>query len=371
MRDFISILLIFLLSACSEKEPVEQRTTFFIPLTNKKVISADELFEEIQYIALETVDSALLGDILDVNKITFQNNHIYCSDLHKITVFKTDGKWVHTISHHGDGPHDYIYVSSFAVRSNGEVAILNAMVDKILFYSDKDQFITSIAYSRDSMFLRDINYFNDSLFVVKSDWGYTDKFRIYNRNTLQLVNHYWPTVRHIFSIHGNFSPRYQGKLLFHEMQNNHIYELTPDSAILRYTIDIDGRIPPEGFWERSGIAFDQLLKEQEEKGYVDNIGFYSESAKNILLYFRGSSRMSQKGYAWIDKATGNSVLFDKIAFDEHFKWEPIQMHALADGWIVIPIPAHQVLASGNSNLRKQFPNLDEEDNPILCIAKIR
>jgi hypothetical protein len=343
---------------------------------SKQILSADKLFEDIRFVPLETNDSCLLREFVasgnGVYRVLRKNNHFYLADLDRVTVFDYDGKWIYTISHRGNGPGEYVYSGAFAVTDREEIFIWDTGTDNVLVYDKKDIFLTTYRFS-DSLRINDIIDMNDSLFMLKSQSGYGNKFHVVHKRTKAVTNSYWPTKRRIFSYGNKYNlPHYRGKLLFNEYQNNSIYELTPDSAVLRYTIDIDGRIPPEGYWEQPDVPWNQLIGAHTAKGYVDNIEFFSESEKHILLRYSGSPESPIRGNAWIDKATDKSVLFDKIAFDRGFIWEPGNiMYAQEDGWIVIPIPADQLLAAKNSSLQNRFPDLSEDDNPILCTVKIR
>lgn len=237
-------------------------------------------------------------------------------------------------------------------------------------YSSEDKFLNS--YSTDSLRVNDSFCYDDSLFIVKS---YPDesfyKFYIFNRKSLQPVNGYWPNVKSRSEHYGwDYHVRYNEKMLFHEKKNTSIFELTPDSAILRYTFDVDGRTPPEGFWERTDLDVYQFDDEYEEKGYIGHILFFSETDTHLLVYYEGGTR-KLSGYAWIDKKTGAYQLFDKIIFDDDFKWRPHKMYALSDGQIIIPIPADVILEASESQFRKRFPNLKEDDNPVLCVVTMK
>jgi hypothetical protein len=261
------------------------------------------------------------------------------------------------------------------VNGKDEIFIVDRVADNILIYTHDDIFKKIHHYEHDSLAIGHIINLNDSLFVLISDFlNHAYRIHIVDKKTMEIINHYRPTQRRIFSYGYTYNfPYYQGKLLFHEYQNNNVFEITPDSAILRYTIDIGGRIPPDGYWEQPGVPWDQLLREHTARGYIDNIEFFTESEKHILLLYSGSSESSIRGNAWIDKTNGKSILFDKIVFDDSFTWEPSYqtMNSLMDGGVVFPIFAEQLLSAENSEFRNQFPDLLEDDNPILCIAKIR
>ncbi|MDR3057962.1 MAG: 6-bladed beta-propeller [Prevotella sp.] len=364
-------MLIF--SSCGHKIQEAGLSNIFIPLAEKQVLPANELFDSIRFVRLETTDSCLIPEFSATSTcILWKNEYFYLASSFDISIFDSNGKWVRTISHRGNGPGEYQYVSAFMVNDNDEIFIMDRVKKSVLLYSSNDIFLKSYHYG-DSLSIQNIGNLNDSLFVLtSSSFGDGCKFHIVHKKTQEITNSYWPTKSHIFSYAYKYNfPYYQGKLLFHEYQNNSVFEITPDRAILRYMIDIDGRIPPDGYWAQD-IPWDQLLREHTARGYIDNIEFFAESDKHILLRYSGSPESSLRGNVWIDKMNGESILFDKIAFDNALTWEPGRIiYSLADGWLVFPIPVDQLFTVENSEFRNQFPNLLEDDNPILCIAKIR
>ena len=52
----------------------------------------------------------------------------------------------------------------------------------------------------------------------------------------------------------SFLYSYEGKLLYHDYQMNEVYEMYRDTAIMRYRINVDNRIPPEGYWTQPQLT---------------------------------------------------------------------------------------------------------------------
>ena len=383
---FVILFSLTILIACKQKQQETEDKTIFIPLAEKKDMDIYDLFEDIKYIALETNDSSLLTGISSssFSKLILKNGYIYTSDVSiPLIIFDENGKWIRTIEHKGPGPGEYLNLSQFAVSNNKEIAIVDASLKKILFYSWEGRFLASSTFHGDYQQPRSAFYLNDSLLVVYTPSGQSEgfQFHILNRNTLDFINSYWPTYARQYSVGVvNFFVEFQGKYIFYSPLNPHIYELTADSETLRYTINVGGKISPDDYWDikdmswteiREKNMWEHLYNDHREKGYIDNIMFFSEADETIILKFSDLKNTFDGTYALIDKKTHNSVLFDKITFDSHLNWKPPTMFCTSDGIVVIPIPADILLESGEGEIRKMFPNLLEDDNPILCIGKLR
>ena len=383
---FTMLFYLTFLISCKPKQQETKDKTIFIPLAEKKNLAIDDLFKDVKYIALETNDSSLLTDITSASfsKLILKNGYIYTSDISiPLIIFDENGKWIRTIDHKGQGPGEYLNLSQFAVSNNKEIAIVDASLKKILFYSWEGRFLASSTFQGNDQRPRSAFYLNNSLLVVYTPPGQSVgfQFHILDRNTLDFINSYWPTYARQYSVGAvNFFVEFQGKYIFYSPLNPHIYELTADSETLRYTINVGGKISPDDYWDikdmswteiREKNMWEYLYNDHREKGYIDNIMFFSEADETILLQFSDSKDTFDGPYAFINKESRNSVLFDKITFDSHLSWKPPIMFCTSDGIVVIPIPAEILLESGEGEIRKMFPTLLEDDNPILCIGKLR
>ena len=376
----LSLFLNFLVS-CTPKQQETENKTIFIPLVEKKVLPVTDIFEEVKYIPLETNDFSLLTSITDplFSKLILKNGYIYTQHLNSpIFIFDETGKWIRTIDRKGQGPEEYLNIRSFDVNNNREIAVLE--LKRIIFYSCEGKFLTSVTHPG---YGRIAHYLNDTLLIFCgypiSIEGY--KLHILDKNTLEFVNSYWPIHLRQYSVSSNnYAVDYQGHFIFYEPQSPHIYELSADSATLRYSMNIGNKMPPENFWNVKDMTWDEIVEkniglrlrqEHQDKGYIDHIMFFSESQKTILFQFSGTNNIFDGTYALVNKKSRSSILIDKIAFDSQLVWKPRTMFSRSDGIVIIPIPADIVLESGEGEIRKMFPDLLEDDNPILCIAKLR
>ena len=213
---------------------------------------------------------------------------------------------------------------------------------------------------------------DDSLMLLRWDRKGKRDYLYYvaDRYTGELKNSYWFLkeeqaltfwMRHFFY-------RYDGKLLYHDYQMNEIYEMYRDTAIMRYRINVDNRIPPEGYWTQPQLTSRQLYDDYGRSGYIGHIPYYVESDSLIFLRFEGGQE-ELRAYATIDKKTRATRLMKRLIFDDRFNWEPEVVFSLRDGWCVIPLYPDKVLT--NPLFAARFPGLNEESNPVLFIGKLK
>lgn len=359
-----------------EKNVAPKGSMLYISLSDQKILSLDDIFEEYCFMPLETQNSILLKGISSWRKIMKRDSLFYISDLNRIYVFDSQGCFERLIDHQGEGPYSYRGLVAFTLDSNGDVFVLDRGTMRLYVYSRKDEFKYTINGISDLNII-DIAMVSDSSLLARSDMVSVSRMiHVLDKKTGQVQSSYFPVKDHSLTFwYPMFFSHYEGKLLLSMYQDNHIYELTTDSAIVRYTVNVDDRLPPEGaqaFWERTDATNMQLEFEARQKGYITHIPFFAEAERTILLRFMCDTNPDSplSLYALIQKKDGEVTVIRDFLFDD-LRWKPQAIFPLDDGWVAIPIPAHLLFEKAPTEFRKRFPNIQEEDNPILCVGRLR
>ena len=166
--------------------------------------------------------------------------------------------------------------------------------------------------------------------------------------------------------------RYGNKILISGCQSNDILEVTLDGVKVRYTININDKMPPEGFWDQKASSYSLIADENRRMGYIGHIPCFTETDHSIFFGFRGLVPATEtQGWALIDKVSGKSQTFKKIELAENVCINPQIFHFVEEGKIVMTVSPETILNSGNQEFISQFPELKEDDNPILMFAEIK
>ena len=374
MRHYITtIMTLLLLVACQGKEAavMEDSKEIFIPLTKRENFTVEDLFSEYHYVQLETNEQCLLPDCDGLRRILVDDEgKIYIGALHKVFVFHPDGRLDWVLDRRGDGPESYNHLWVFQVWKNGDITVLQPHGNQLTTYSKTGKFISKYRY--EELELVDLACLGDSLMLLRESRGVRDKYRFYvaDRYTGELKGHYWhlQEKQRLTYWMRSFLYSYEGKLLYHDYQMNEVYEMYRDTAIMRYRINVDNRIPPEGYWTQPQLTSRQLYDDYGRSGYIGHIPYYVESDSLIFLRFEGGQK-ELCAYATIDKKTRATRLMKRLIFDDRFNWEPEAVFSLRDGWCVIPLYPDKVLT--NPLFVARFPGLNEESNPVLFIGKLK
>ena len=334
-----------------------------------RIVKVTDIFKNIYYVPLETNEVALLNP--EPYCVVFKNNYIYILDK-KIHLYDSNGKYIRDIGKKGEGPEDYLGGLHIAVNRKGMLSLPDRRRSEIINYTKDGEFVSRIKLDTISM-IKDI-FMNDSLLLVESFYdrsGY--KFHVVDVFNKKVVRTFYPIKNRVYMI--GFSEtmtRYKDKILISECQSNDVLEVTLDGVKVRYTININDKMPPEGFWDQKASSYSLIADENRRMGYIGHIPCFTETDHSIFFGFRGLVPATEtQGWALIDKVSGKSQTFKKIELAENVCINPQIFHFVEEGKIVMTVSPETILNSGNQEFISQFPELKEDDNPILMFAELK
>ncbi len=356
----------------AEKVPVINNKQINITYKGKdlnRTVKATDIFKSIHYVPLETNNVALLNP--EPYCIVYKNDYIYILDK-KIHLYDSNGKYIRDIGKKGEGPKDYLGGLHIAVNSKGMLSLPDRRRSEIINYTKDGEFVSRIKLDTISM-IKDI-FMNDSLLLVESFYdrsGY--KFHIVDVFNKKVVRTFYPITNRVYMV--GFSEtmtRYKDKILIAECQSNDVLEVTLDGVKVRYTININDKMPPKGFWDQKASSYSLIADENRRMGYIGHIPCFTETDHSIFFGFRGLVPATEtQGWALIDKVSGKSQTFKKIELAKNVFVNPEIFHSCDNGKIVIPVSPVTILNSGNQEFISKFPGLKEDDNPILMFAELK
>ena len=340
-----------------------------------RIVKATDIFKNIHYIPLETNEVALLKP--EPYCIVCRNNYIYILDIKdsgttEILLYDSEGKYIRSIGRRGQGPNDYLGGLHIAVNGKGMLSLPDRIRSEIINYTQEGEFVSRIRMDTISM-IKDI-FLNDSLLLVQNFYdrsGY--KFHVVDVFNRKVIRAFHPIKNRVYMVgFPGTMTRYKDKILISECQSNDVLEVTLDGVKVRYTININDKMPPEGFWDQKASSYSLIADENRRMGYIGHIPCFTETDHSIFFGFRGLVPATEtQGWALIDKVSGKSQTFKKIELAENVCINPQIFHFVEEGKIVMTVSPETILNSGNQEFISQFPNLKEDDNPILMFAEIK
>ncbi|MEG0456489.1 MAG: 6-bladed beta-propeller, partial [Bacteroides sp.] len=130
--------IMFLCSCCVNPPNTNKTEEATVDFGNLKPTNASSLMADYSYVALESPEGALFGNM---NQIEIYNDKIYILDNNKsnaLYVFTTDGKYITKLEGVGDGPGEFISPHSFWIDRSGFIFILDRQLNRLLKYQLSD-----------------------------------------------------------------------------------------------------------------------------------------------------------------------------------------------------------------------------------------
>ncbi|MFR8835273.1 6-bladed beta-propeller [Bacteroides nordii] len=389
MKHIFLFFVLFLMGCTESRNKYDENSLTAIKVDWDKVIDefdySSMVEDSVLMIPLETHANCLIGE---VTKLIYQDSIIYIADnLSKsVFVFDITGKLATKINSPGNGPGEYVNITSFAVHDQ-DIVIFDHMMNRLFFYN-----ATSGEFVRDK--------------DISPIWG-VDMFEMGNK--LYLVNNDSSSESgyfHLFSIDLANSDEYDMYLPFEKVQDNQgwavdayytqledealiyywpyntLYTVKNEDAYPSYWIDFGKKNLPEGLIGRDGR---KALQAAIRENYVTGIErVYQSKAYLFLLYAD-----SENDYTTIyDKKLGNIRTAKKIV---NKKMGNLLLQSSRNGYIIQDEKIIQCYSADyasyfkeeqfndvsfySEDLRQRFKNWcnwkTEEMNPIIFIQNLK
>ena len=311
-----------------------------------------EVSTSIQMIPLETNDLSLLGYIYGIQ---FERNNLYITAGNGVFVFDSNGKFLNTLSSQGRGPQEYIALPGLFPEDN-IVWLIDGTGRKMLKFSDSGKFIerfehkyrfSEYHHSKGDAFigfLPDLGLpGTDIMLAFFHPTGIVDS--ILYRNPIQQSQLYWYVPDE-----ATFS-NYQTQIKFKHLFNDTIYRIEKFGLVPDVVLNLGSRKANE---KARAIAVKSDPHTHDIYEGMDAVVLRGENGRFICLEVKFGPII---------------YLYDKKEQKVH-KWNFI----LPTDKRIDPEGAKKFVPmciDKNGNLIGQTAPANEEDNPVIIIAKLK
>jgi len=347
----------------------------------------NDLVESIEYTPLETNDKCLIGQIANFD-ITERYIVVYCSKSEKIYLFHRNGRFICQVGSRGGGPGEYLNITGlFIDEIRNRIIIMSRYQRKQLNYDLKGKFTDDKSMDEktaDGLYRR---MYNDHFFINTLNYNGNVPFAYEIRDfNLQLITENIKTVyfeNPIITMIG--SPHnyiYNNKIHTKELSlNDTIYTIENDYSFKPKYIINAGRyeVTKDLRAESDGPTF---LKRSQD--YVSFREFY-ETKDKLLIHYHFGNAISY--YAYFDNNSRKTLYFKSEYgipndYDGGLDFWPKRQD---NQYCISFYDAYKIKEhKGNNNQLKPkgsaetisrfeqiYQNLDEEDNPVMVIVKLK
>jgi hypothetical protein len=413
--SFKIVIMLFLFNACNKKiEPIplieiEKNINKFEPFR------LSDLNCELEYIVLETTSEALL---MDIRFLDLSSEYVVVTDRDNCLLFDRNGKFISKISSQGRGPGENIFFTQIKIL-NDKIFLPNVTLHEINIFNTKGKFLNTLKSPGRFSAIESINWMplSDSSFLVQipNDTG-IEEHRIAHINFYgEIIKKYANTTFFNCSHEGCLINRradfytYNDNIYYKELLNDTIWQLKDDYLKPEYILNL-GKF---GFsFEHKALSYPVYLEKVHEGifakkvfGFQDYIIINLDFMQHYPFEFRESYFNPLVGdrirnYDIIGMYNKLTEEFSLVApsnsddqieptgfendFDGGINFMP--RYAANDTLIVSWFEPYQlkmyVASESFKNSTPKYPEmkkeleklaarLDENDNPVLMLVKLK
>lgn len=385
MYKIVSVLCIILFAGCQNSGKncnVTEGKKLLIP--SQSAITIEDLIADYDTIRLEASNHSLLSGILLVRTM---NNKLYITDntLSIVFIYSMQGKYLSKICNQGEGPEEYIKISSFETDPANNRLLLTDSFSKRLFEYDENgklQQVISLDFSPTSI-VSDI-----SKRYIHLNSGGKDQYsdQRMESNNVHIVNNRGKVVDTFLKdetpkrldIRSASAASYaeSGELLYMPLLSDTIYRIHQSEAIPEYIFDNQTGLKTLSEKDKETLYYkygDNNIEEMEQKRYLLTCGGFLHSDSlifldmgwNIPLYTYYSKKHKSAITINPDELRGNKGLC--AIFSTHPK-------VITGKSFYINIAPEQIQYAlpllPESKLKTFFEAMTENDNPCIIVYRL-
>ena len=415
------IIAIMLVSCSTAKENENKVIDIAGALSDARVANLSEIAEDITYIPLQTTENSVVGEMFGVIRpMLFEKETFILFDNNKVfKLFDKDGNFKTTIDHNGRGPQEYAFPTKAGYNYNTGRLFVSDAVGDICEYTFDGDFVYRVKVPAEtenrrigvSTFMTNGNYIcsigiteeldgtppaDKSVLAYVYDKDSKVIGKILNRDTTSAVG---KVKRGSMTVDGSVvqfvavSARllqtysYQNKTRATISGENVIYNLNEQYQLDSLYIFNLGEYAPTP--ETESQMFNQDIE------IINNIMTGLESDNQIFLWLnlRGlykkyispaATGNTTQAYGYFDKKKGETVIMKEPSegmrgFKDDLKGGPAfwPKSITSDGkYMVGYIDAIKFITYAEDNdcpenIKKMAENIDENDNPIAILVKLK
>lgn len=392
--SIVSIVLLVFCCQCSNdnKKNVEREesnsgslTTIRVESKIDNLIQYDSLFESIQAIPLETSPECLLSKPV---KLVIHDDRIFIQDHNTaLYVFNIDGSFDRKIGNKGRGPEEYITHADFELDKEGNIYIIDRF--KIVKYSSNGDHIMnfSLKYNTggficypEQLIVRDNGQFiiwGGSAGIKENMKG--NLFAMYEiSESGKIMNKYFPLNWKIDNRRHRFRKFSQEYLIDPVFGVDTIFSISKDSVYAKYYVDF-GKYKIRKEVPKNLTSLSSFAQEMDEccATYILNFTEIKDWTYFLFkyqgyMYFNYYSKSLRKTFT--SKISSKSIPHKSFVWKIDSSWEDSFISLIEPISIIKKlsrITNKNHLSSKDRVLIKSLESIDESDNPVLFVVKMK
>jgi hypothetical protein len=406
-KYFLISLITTLLFSCNRQKPLEQSGNYITISVNPKEalksVNMSDIFSDIEYIPLESLERHLIGKVDQL--IAYKDRfYIFDSQTESVFCFQQDGKFLFEINRKGQGPGEYVDLDNISIDHDNSHLLLYCGF-QILVYNLDGNYIKSQQIK--DIWAHEFSYTGNGYAAFYGGYttnekhkknGMTPNLLIASTDNynLQHTDLFFPPEIRMEAVVGNFkcfSSYQNGTVSLMAEYDDTVYHISGEKVERAYCIDFGDMKKDKDFYSflkspttEPGQTFEYLLAHD-----ICNITALEET-KTCMLFMYFHKLVGH--YGFYNKEIGQLVDVCKDYnndVDSNVMTYPIR-DDISGGTFVFPqatdgdsfygvINAYEIIekkesiqasnAAGKDKLLKMIDDINEDDNQVIVRMKVK
>ncbi|MCD8042918.1 MAG: 6-bladed beta-propeller [Tannerellaceae bacterium] len=406
MKKILFILLVFLFFSCqhnrkpfsnfavpselnSNSIPIVKVDSGFTKriVVNKPLekVFTSELIEEFFYIPLETnTEDAFIGYYYNV---IFHNGYIYILDIfsaNAVLIYNTNGQFIKKIGTKGGGPEEYGILLGMCIdKQNDYLLIYDNGKRRIMYYTLEGEYIKYINVPFRFSGRFQVMPSGDLVAVTSQcqgnfHLGEYDKYRLIYMDSTSVITKFGYEYDDNLNLSIGWSNIFDNgrDYSYYPQYLNSIYNVSDTLLLHKYEIDCNYFDP----FDINKISEYSTMK-SFDKDWDSHTSLDPYMAETDSHFYFVINDERKKYYYFYDKESENLIGFKDIKFDNEFVIDELFTIFNNDEYFIGMVSPNKLLdlkkykemqnTPLSENLSKMIDSLDEEDNKVLVLFKVK
>ncbi len=381
MVKFVCIILFFFYSviivSCKPLNEISSETIRNLNPTEEPLQESID-YDKVKIIKLESSLSCLIGNI---NRIEMNDSLIFVSEHDKLYTFTLNGKFVAKIGNKGEGPDEYMVLSSFYIDDEKQqVTIIDEFKNALINYDFTGKYVSTVSVPKKTF--EGCNYalltMDNKLLANKMMGGRNKEvYFLFDLKKKEISGRF-------FSYNPITIGNYMCTFSWHPMSRvdkdidiimplcDTIYTYSAESSVFqpRYIVETPQKMASKDQIRKHTPSYNEDLYKLAERGFFTGFTSIFETDTKVLL--------ETQGVVW------SYFLFDKLSKTGHYylgswgKEDTIlpfytTIYAYKNAFVGY-VSAETLLSLTNiqdDNIRESIKDLKEDDNPCLVLYELK
>ena len=380
MLKVIIVLLctLFMMACNSAKKPSNDMMVYYLN-PSEEPLQETPIYKHVEIIKLETSPVSLISNI---NRIEMNDSIIFVSEFGKLYTFTREGEFVSQISRKGEGPEEYIVLSSFYIdNKKQQVTIIDNYKNVLINYDFYGKYLSTVsvpAVSFQSCHYTVLTEDSQLLCHNMMDMNDTEAYSLFDIDKQKVKKYfaYQPITvgdyMYPFSWHPMARAGKDIDIIMPLCDTIYTYSTASSSFEPKYIIETPQKMIPKEKIRKNTPSYTEDICKLSEQGFFTGFTGIFETEAKVLLEYKDQGVVL--GYFLFDKSSkaGHYYLSCSSKEDTVLPFF-YTIYAYKNVFVGYAQPRDLLELKNlqDEEIRESIKDLKEDDNPCLILYELK